>query len=135
MEFRINRCLFAVAIAASLSACGGGSDNKAPEFSSDYSYTLDEDTSVSDTVVASDANNSDTLTYTVASAASNGVFALESNGAFTYTPAADFAGEDSVTVQVSDGKATATATVTFAVININDAPVLQTSSVVVSSHD
>lgn len=133
MIFKINRCLLAVAIASSLSACGGGSDNKAPEFSSDYSYTLDEDTSVSDSVVASDANNSDTLTYTVASAASNGVFALESNGAFTYTPAADFAGGDSVTVQVSDGKATATATVTFTVININDAPVLQTSSVVVSS--
>ncbi|MEC7824717.1 MAG: cadherin-like domain-containing protein [Pseudomonadota bacterium] len=128
-----SRSLLALAIAASLVACGG-SENKAPAFSqSSFAATVSEDESVTGTLSASDPDSNDTLNFTLASAASNGVFELNGNGSYTYTPNGDFFGEDSVTVTVSDGKLSDTATVTFTVTNVNDAPVVGTSQVTVSS--
>lgn len=129
----MSRSLLALAIAASLVACGG-SENKAPAFSqSSFAATVSEDESVTGTLSASDPDSNDTLNFTLASAASNGVFELNGNGSYTYTPNGDFFGEDSVSVTVSDGKLSDTATVTFTVMNVNDAPVVGTSQVTVSS--
>lgn len=128
---KITRSLLALTIAAALSACGGGSSNNAPEFSSaSYSFSGVEDSLVTGTVVATD---SDEVTYTVASAASNGVIALESDGSFTFTPNADFFGEDQVTIQASDGSKQSEAEVTFTITNVNDAPVLTTTSIGVTT--
>lgn len=125
-----------VSSALLVAACSGGSNsnhNSTPAFSSNiYSFSLDEDTSFSDKVTASDPD-SDSLSYTVESAASNGAFELSSNGSFTYTPNENFNGEDSVIVQVSDGTNNARADVVFTINPVNDAPVLKSSSTTVTS--
>jgi len=58
---------------------------------------------------------------------------LEINGTFVYKANTDFFGEDSVTVEVSDGSQKALTTISFTVANVNDAPTLQTSNIIVSS--
>lgn len=131
---QINKNLIMIAMASSLAACGSGSDNKAPEFTqSSFSFSVDEDQAVTGSVSATDPNSGDSLSYTLASAAANGVLEINADGSFVYTPNTDFAGEDSATVSVSDGNLSATATVTFTVNNINDAPVIETSTVTVGS--
>jgi len=53
----------------------------------------------------------------------HGTLKLGSDGSFTYKPAANYNGTDAFTYQVSDGQGgTATATVTFTVHAVNDAP-------------
>ncbi|MGL1956319.1 MAG: cadherin-like domain-containing protein [Colwellia sp.] len=115
-----------------LASCGSSDKNAAPTFDNSFTFSTLEDSSVSATISASDADN-DTLSYTVASAASNGIFELNSGGSFTYTPNADYVGEDTVSVTVSDGDLTAQTSVVFTVENVNDAPVLATTNLTVSS--
>ena len=76
-------------IAFALTGCGGSDSNDAPEFTSNLKFTLDEDTSITGQVVAAD---DDAVSYTLGSAASNGLFALNADGTFTYTPKENFAG-------------------------------------------
>lgn len=66
----------------------------------------------------------DTLSWSVTSAAANGVAAIDGQGSLSYTPDADFAGADSFVVTISDGPASDTITVTVTVENVNDAPIL-----------
>ncbi|MBF0181857.1 MAG: cadherin-like domain-containing protein [Magnetococcales bacterium] len=58
---------------------------------------------VSGTLAASDAN-SDPLTFLLHQPPGNGVAVILANGAFTYTPAAGFSGQDAFWFKVSDGK-------------------------------
>ncbi len=53
---------------------------------------------------------------------SGAVVNLSTNGQFTYTPAADFSGDDTFTYTVTDGTSTSTALVTVTVAEVNDAP-------------
>jgi hypothetical protein len=56
---------------------------------------------------------------------SNGSLSLDADGGLTYTPAADFAGEDAFTYEVDDGQGeTAQATATITVTPVNDAPTI-----------
>lgn len=128
----VKHTLFVSALSTALAACGGGSSsNDAPAFEqSNYAFSVIEDQSFQGSVVATD---SDTVNYTVANAASNGVFALNANGSFTYTPNANFNGTDTATVQASDGNSSVTATLTFDVNAVNDAPELVTSFINVST--
>ena len=48
----------------------------------------------------------DTLTASIASQSTNGTTALNADGSFTYTPDADYVGQDSFTYTVSDGTVT-----------------------------
>jgi VCBS repeat-containing protein len=53
----------------------------------------------------------------------HGTLTLNADGSFTYTPAADFSGDDSFTYHASDGAlSSAPATVTINVTQVNDAP-------------
>jgi VCBS repeat-containing protein len=53
----------------------------------------------------------------------HGTLALNANGSFTYTPAANFNGTDTFTYRASDGTLTSNlATVTLTVSGVNDAP-------------
>jgi VCBS repeat-containing protein len=82
-----------------------------------------EDTPVSGQVTASDADG-DPLTYAVTTAPANGTVTLNPDGSYTYTPNADFTGNDSFTVTVSDGNGgTVLVTVPVSVGAVNDAPV------------
>jgi VCBS repeat-containing protein len=87
--------------------------------------TTAEDRAVKGRVGASDADG-DALTYKLSASAKNGAVKLDAKtGAFTYTPRKDTSGDDAFAIQVSDGKASASAPVTVKVTPVNDAPVAQ----------
>ena len=94
----------------------------------DDSYTTDEDTPLTVTAPGvlgndTDADN-DTLTASLVTGPSHGSVTLNANGAFTYTPAADYNGPDAFTYKVNDGTADSnTATVNLTVNPVNDPPV------------
>ncbi len=114
-----------------LSGCGSDESNKAPVFSTTtYNFTLDEDSTFSDAVMAQD---DDEITYTTASAASNGVFTINSNGSFSYTPNENFVGTDQVTINASDSNLSSQASLIFTINNINDAPQLLSTQIHVTS--
>jgi len=118
-----------------LSACGssGSSGNQAPVFNqSTFTYELLEDQSMQGEVAATDADG-DQLAYSVGKSADNGVITVNRDGSFIYTPVANFFGEDTATIVVSDSIASATISLSFQVTNVNDLPVISTSQVVVSS--
>jgi len=92
-----------------------------------------EDTAVSGTVAASDADN-DTLSYSVSVNGSLGVAVVDdpAAGGFTYTPNADANGTDSFTIAVSDGKAVSKAIVTIEIAPVNDPPVVLDDTITVA---
>ncbi|MEE3663101.1 tandem-95 repeat protein [Brenneria sp. g21c3] len=97
--------------------------NDAP-VTADQSLTTLEDTPISGAISASDVDG-DTLSYTVGEAPKNGTLALDAaTGEYTYTPTANFNGNDSFTVTVADGQGgTTVSTVNIGVTAVNDAPV------------
>ncbi|HHJ4328620.1 TPA: Ig-like domain-containing protein, partial [Klebsiella pneumoniae] len=82
----------------------------------DYSITTDEDKAISGQVNATDADGH-TLTYTLVGQPANGSVELNSaTGAYTFTPNADWNGNTSFQVTVSDGHGgSVTSTVNVAV--------------------
>lgn len=103
--------------------------NDAP-FAIDDNYDTDEETPL--IVAAADlgilANDvdaeDDPLTALLESGPTSGVLTLNTNGTFTYTPAANFAGGDSFTYRARDGQFnSAIATVTIDVRGLNDPPI------------
>ena len=107
-------------------------ENYAPVATSD-SVTVDEDSTNNPiTLVASDANQGDTLNYTVTQPASGTIAGNAPN--VTYTPAPNFAGSDSFTFKVDDGIAESTGTISITVTDIaepNTAPVAVPQTVTV----
>ncbi|WP_234258265.1 tandem-95 repeat protein, partial [Pectobacterium sp. IFB5596] len=103
--------------------------NDAP-VTADQSIATDEDTPVSGTIVATDVDG-DTLSYTVGTPPANGTLTLDgTTGAYTYTPGANFNGNDRFVVTVSDGNGgTTTSTVSIGVRPVNDAPVTADQSI------
>ena len=99
--------------------------NDAPvidEAASDLAITSQEDGSVTGAIVASDGDG-DALSFTAGGAA-NGTVTINANGGYTYTPDADFFGNDAFTVDVSDGQGgTDSVSVAVTVSAANDAPV------------
>ncbi|MDQ4132190.1 MAG: Ig-like domain-containing protein, partial [Actinomycetota bacterium] len=103
-----------------------GAVNDAP-VAADDAYTTAEDsplTMAAPGVMANDADpNGDPVSAASPTTPANGTVVLNTNGSFTYTPDADFAGTDSFTYTVSDDRGgTDTATVTITVAGVNDAP-------------
>ena len=99
-----------------------------PPVASDDAASTDEDTPVNIDVLGNDAdvdNGIDSTTVTVDTPPSNGTAVVESDGSITYTPAADFNGNDSFTYTVKDtaGAPSNVATVSITVDPINDPPV------------
>ena len=103
----------------------------APPVAGDDAITTDEDLPFTAVLGLDDLllNDSDadgdplTVNTTPVSGPSNGTLVLNSDGTFTYTPAADFNGTDSFVYEVSDGDGgVAQATVTITVNPINDGP-------------
>ncbi len=97
-------------------------------------------TTVEDTVFTSivdlDANDTDidgdnlSVIPGTFSTAQGGTIQIAADGSYTYTPAADFNGVDSVDYTVTDGNFTDVGTLTITVTPVNDAPTVIDSSVV-----
>ena len=99
--------------------------NRAPEFgSATYNFSMAEDAATGaavGTVAATDADNDDTLTYSIESGNGDGKFAISSAGAVTTAAALDYETTPSytLTVQADDGNGgTATATVNVTVTDV-----------------
>lgn len=91
-------------------------------------YTLTEDGSLTVDaaagVLANDGNETTgTLTASVVAQPTHGTLSFNDDGSFTYTPNADFFGEDQFTYQASDGVDDSNiASVKLTVTGVNDAP-------------
>lgn len=112
--------------------------NDAPVASADIGST-DEDAPLTvaagSGVLANDADvDGDSLTaFLVDAPEHSSSFTLEADGAYSYTPAADWFGSDSFTYRASDGAATSgVATVTITVSPVNDAPVADDETLTVA---
>lgn len=109
--------------------------NDAP-VADDDAYRVDEDATLTVTAAAGVLNgDSDVdggaLTATVADDVDHGTLTLNPDGSFAYVPDADFAGTDSFTYHVSDGRGgTDSATVTITVDPVNDPPVARDDAAV-----
>jgi large repetitive protein len=100
--------------------------NDAPT-TANSSVTGTEDTPITGQVVGGDVDG-DALTFGVAQGPEHGTLSFNPDGSYTFTPTADWAGTDSFTYTVSDGKGgTATGTVNLGVAAVADTPALSAS--------
>jgi VCBS repeat-containing protein len=100
--------------------------NDAPTVAAD-AYSTGEDTALTVAapgVLGNDSDpDGDSLHAVLGSGPSHGTLALNADGSFTYTPAANFNGSDSFTYRASDGRLESNlATVTLTVSAVNDPP-------------
>jgi VCBS repeat-containing protein len=100
----------------------------APPVAVGDAYETAEDTELSIAAPGVLANDTDAdgegLSVFVVSGPEHGTLTLIADGAFTYTPAADYHGPDAFTYQAHDGELDSNvATVTITVAPVNDAPV------------
>lgn len=101
--------------------------NDAP-VANDDGYSINEDTPLNipaKGVLTNDVDvENNTLTAVLVSGPSSGNLTLNSDGSFSYTPAANFNGDVTFTYKANDGSADSNiATVTITVNAVNDAPV------------
>ena len=112
-----------VAIAAAIAGCGDNSPNLAPEVASSHlALSTAEDGTIAIDASAIDPEGQ-SMTYTI-SAAQHGTI-TGTGPRFTYTPAANFSGHETLLVTVSDGVNTVDVTVDLTVSAVNDAPVVE----------
>lgn len=94
----------------------------------DDNYSVDEDGVLNDTVATNDiegADGGETPTFTLNSGTANGMLVFNADGSFTYTPNANFNGEDSFEYTITDADGdTDIATATITIDPVNDAPVI-----------
>jgi len=105
--------------------------NIAPFIGAIAEQNIDEDNNLLITFTSSDAN-ADTLTSNAT--ALNGVVSITGN-IITYTPNANFNGNDTITLTVSDGTATTIQTIAVTVNPVNDAPTIEVNSTLTVDED
>jgi VCBS repeat-containing protein len=102
--------------------------NDAP-VASDVSIVADEDTTFAGSLTANDVEN-DALSFGVVVGPAHGVVDVEVDGSYSYTPAADYFGDDRFTFLANDGELDSNvATVSITVNPVNDAPIANDASV------
>gem|GEM_PF-924350 len=115
-----------------------GGVNDAPTITeTTAAITTDEDTSGTVTLNATDIDG-DTITWSVGSAAANGVATVSGTGlsqVVSYAPNADFNGTDSFVVSITDGSLTDTITVNVTVNAVNDVPTITSAAVTTATED
>ena len=96
-----------------------------PPVASNGTFTINEDSSLTNTLIATDTDL-DSLTYIKVSVPNNGTVSITgSNNSFVYTPTIDFYGTDSFTFKVNDGTVDSSLkTVTITIIPIADTPTI-----------
>ena len=110
-------------------------ENDAPVFEeAHYTFLAAEDAAVGDTVgtvSATDADEGDTLTYSITGGNEDGNFAIDaSTGTITVAVALDFETTPSyeLTVEATDGTNAASATVVVSVTDVNESPAFEQDS-------
>ncbi|HSH05819.1 MAG TPA: FG-GAP-like repeat-containing protein [Anaerolineae bacterium] len=108
-----------------------------PPVATDDSYVTPEDTAVSGNLITDDTGNGvdydpdlDPVAVDQYTAPAEGIFILQPNGAFTYTPALNWNGTLTATYTISDGALVDTATVTLTVTAVDDSPIATDNSYV-----
>src|SRR3989441_1283484 len=101
--------------------------NDAPVAAND-TFTTTEDTTLNVAAPGVLANDSDVdgdpLSAVLVTQPTHGSLTLNSDGSFSYTPAANYNGPDSFTYKANDGRTdSGIATVSITIIGVNDAPV------------
>src|SRR5690554_3318631 len=100
--------------------------NDAPVAMND-AISIVEDTIFTSTVslLANDSDEESAITVIAGTytTAQGGTISIATDGTYTYTPALNFTGTDSVDYAITDGSLTDTATLTITVSPVNDAPV------------
>ncbi|MDB5309128.1 MAG: outer rane adhesin like protein [Gemmataceae bacterium] len=100
-----------------------------PPVAANQAVTTAENTALTGTVTATDAEG-DPLTYAAVARPQHGPLTLNPNGTFTYTPGTNYYGSDSVTFKANDGLADSNvATVSITVTHVNQPPVAAPASV------
>ena len=105
--------------------------------STDTAITATEDTVATGQLeAATDVDgDDDDLTYALKDTAANGTVTVNADGSYSYTPNADFNGEDSFTYTIDDGQGgVITQTANITVASVNDAPVSEDSVVGVAEN-
>lgn len=99
--------------------------NDAPVASGE-TYTMNEDTVLNGTVAGNDYDvDGDPLTYSVLQGPAQGIFSLQANGSFTFTPPLNYHGLVNVTYTVCDPHgACDQAILSITVLPVNDSPVV-----------
>ncbi|ALD22278.1 hypothetical protein AM218_14985 [Hymenobacter sp. DG25A] len=93
------------------------------------SVSTDEDMSKSGTLTGTDIDSS-VLTFALGAQATYGTVTVQSNGSYTYIPAANYNGPDSFTFTSNDGSLTSlAATVSITMNAVNDVPVATAQNV------
>jgi VCBS repeat-containing protein len=101
-----------------------------PPVAENDAYVTDEDTPLVQAAAGVLANDTDAdggaaLAAVLASGPSHGTLALNANGSFVYTPAANYHGPDAFTYRTTDGAgSSAPATVSITVTSVNDPPTM-----------
>ncbi len=107
-----------------------------PPVAVDDAFSTDEDTVLNETggVLINDSDpDGDPLTIASTTQPGNGTLSMETNGRFTYTPAANFFGTDTFQYTVTDGSLESNvATVTITVEPVNDAPLAMSDTFAVA---
>ncbi len=133
MQFKQSTLRGALCSAAVLlSACGGSSSsgNSGPVFGqTSYDFSVTEDTAYNGSVTATDSDG-DTLAYTVQTSPTMGTLSVNADGTFVYTPADNLFGDDTATVNVTDGEVTVSAVLNFSIAAVNDVPVIDSVSII-----
>lgn len=86
-----------------LAGCNSSDEKNASPIFGTNLFVTETDVVISDKIRAADENN-DNLMYSLSGQPQNGSVSLANNGNFVYTPAAEFTGNDSFSVMVSDGE-------------------------------
>ncbi|KAA2242645.1 tandem-95 repeat protein [Chitinophaga agrisoli] len=94
--------------------------NDAPTGTGD-TKTTPEDTPVSGAVTGNDVDG-DALTFTKATDPAHGIVVVNTDGTYSYTPAANYYGPDQFTIDINDGHGGTTVTVNITVTAVNDTP-------------
>ncbi len=91
----------------------------------DDSFIMDEDNILNDSVNGNDSLSTDGGNFwSVVTGPVNGIFSLDSNGTFVYTPNLNYSGADTITYQLCDIDGDCDTASVFIVINpVNDNPV------------
>lgn len=128
----MNKYFVGAAIVALMQGCGGSSSDtpttpKATISFSGQALTVNEDAALSHALSAT-SSNAAAISFSIATSPQHGNATL-SNNTLSYTPAADYAGADSLVISASASGATqVSATFNITVSPQNDAPVITISS-------